>query len=106
MTDPNIPQQPSHVLRVKNVGDQAFSLLQIKLPLIAGGNTGGILSTMLEHGEGVIDYLANRTVSEDANDTAHRYSLPFGHWEEVAYAEGYKSIIAEIGEEIDRLPPS
>jgi hypothetical protein len=46
---------------VEHIAHQTVVLAQAELVAIAGHDTGGILATVLQHGQGVVDRLVNRT---------------------------------------------
>ena len=60
MADAHGAQQARHVAGVEDVGDEAVALVQIEAVFEASGNARGILPAVLEHGERIVNDLADR----------------------------------------------
>ena len=71
MADTHIAGQTLHVTGPKHIADQTVILTQKQLILKAGNNTGSVLTTMLQHRQGIIDGLINMGFSNDPHNSAH-----------------------------------
>jgi hypothetical protein len=76
VSDAGVAEQAGHVDVVEDLGDEAVAFFEVKAILPGGGNTGGVLSAMLEHGQGLVHCLTGWAMAEKPDDTAHVSSLP------------------------------
>ena len=60
-----------HVLGLEHVFDQTIVFAQIAAPTITGNHTGGVLATVLEYGEGVVNVLLDFVAGNDPYYSAH-----------------------------------
>ena len=72
MSDANRSPQPRHVSLLENVSHQTVTLTNTQGALVIGCDTGGVLTSMLQHGQCVVYRLIDRTTANDSNDGAHR----------------------------------
>jgi hypothetical protein len=75
MPDAHLAQQSRHIARFEDIREQAVPLFKVKPVLKARCNASGILTAMLKHGQAFIENRADRTMPEDADNTAHGASL-------------------------------
>jgi hypothetical protein len=75
VTYAHVAQQSRHIARFEDIREQAIPLLEVKPVLKARRNARCILTAMLKHGKAFIENRANRTMPEDADNTAHGASL-------------------------------
>ena len=61
---------------LENVTHQAVALVHTEVPS-AGHDARSILAAVLQHRQGVIERLINRTVPDDADNAAHAASHEF-----------------------------
>jgi hypothetical protein len=57
MADPHIAAQAQHMPGVENIANQTIVLAQVQLAPFAGHDAGGILATVLEYGQCVVNQL-------------------------------------------------
>jgi len=76
MPDAHLAQQPRHIIRLKDIREQAIPFLEVKPVLKARRDARGILAAMLKHRKAFIENRADRTMPEDADNTAHDASQP------------------------------
>jgi hypothetical protein len=76
MADARGAEELGHVTGVEDVCYQAVALVKIEAVFKGCGDAGSILTAVLKHGERVVDYLTDRLVSEDTDNSTHRPSLP------------------------------
>ncbi len=73
----HIAQQAQHMSGAKYVLHQTVALAQVQTPTpVTGHDTGGILSTVLQNRQAVIECLIHMGLTKDTNDAAH--GLPRG----------------------------
>ena len=68
---PMLPLSAQHVALLEDVAHQAVLLAHEQLAFVAGHDAGGVLATMLQHRQRVIDLLVGGRVPDDADDAAH-----------------------------------
>ena len=69
--------EAAHFPFVEDIAHKAVVFVQEKAPVfVAGGDTGGILPTVLQDGEGVIKRLVDVVFADDSDDAAH--GVPLG----------------------------
>ena len=72
MTDADVASQPDHVPGMKHVAYQAVVLAQIQTAfVVAGHDPGGVLATVLQYRQGIIDGLVDRFTGNDPDNAAH-----------------------------------
>ena len=54
MANTHIAHQTHHMTATKDIPRQAFALALMKLTISFGNNTSGILTAMLQHGQGIV----------------------------------------------------
>ena len=54
MTNTYVAHQTNHMAATENIACQTLALALVKFTIGLGNNTGGILTTVLQHGQGVI----------------------------------------------------
>ncbi len=72
VTDAGAARQRQHVTRAEDVADQPRGLARAQHATVVDRDSRGVLATVLQHGERVIDRLIDRRVTHDSNDSAHR----------------------------------
>src|SRR3546814_10784742 len=75
MGDAHAPLQSLHRLRVEHVAHQAVALVHAQVGAVGGGDAGGVLATVLEHGEAVVELGRDVMRRRDAKDAAHVIDL-------------------------------
>jgi len=75
MADAGVAEQLGHVAGVEDVGDEAVALVEIEAIFKGCGDSGSVLTAVLQHGQRIVDYLTDRLVSEDTDNATHRPSL-------------------------------
>ncbi len=71
MTDAHATAQVDHVTGVEHVAHQAIGLAQVQAAVFVGGDAGGVLATVLEHGQAVVQLLIDGGLGDHADDSAH-----------------------------------
>ena len=71
MADADVADQLFNVMLLEDVLHQAVVLAQVQPHTIAGHHPSGVLATMLQHGQGVVDLLIDRISANQADDSAH-----------------------------------
>src|SRR6185436_21103730 len=59
--------------RLEHVPHQAAALAREQLAVLDRRNAGGVLTAVLEHGQGVIDPLIDSAGSDDSGNAAHSF---------------------------------
>ena len=75
LAEPDIARQRTHVARAKHVTHHALGLVHVELASLLGDNAGGILATVLQQQQAVVNQLVNRGFADDADYAAH--GVPF-----------------------------
>ena len=102
MRDAHVATQGIHVVLAEYVAHQAATLAGEEFAAFGGHDARGILATMLQHGQRVIELLVDHASTDDTDDTAHpafsslscrrrnpectavpRPERPRGHWQPV-----------------------
>ena len=71
MPEPDLAPQTHHVVLLENIADQTVVLAQMQLTVRLGHDARGVLSPMLQVGQGVVDRLVDRTLADDSYNSAH-----------------------------------
>src|SRR5210317_1957400 len=71
MTDTHVAGQAQHVPVTKHIPHQSIALALVQTVLTPGDDTGGVLATMLQHGQRIIDGLVNGPMTDNSNNTTH-----------------------------------
>jgi hypothetical protein len=66
-----ITGQRTHVTRTENVAHQTISFVHAEGIAMAGCNTGGILTAVLQQQQRIIDELVHWAMRNDANNATH-----------------------------------
>ena len=74
MADAGVPRQGAHVAGAEDVAHQPAPLVHRKVLTIAGGDAGGILATMLQQQQTVIQQLVDRRCADSPQDPTHMAS--------------------------------
>ena len=78
MTDANIALQPHHVPAAKYIANQANAFALLEPASVAPcHNAGGILATVLQYGQGVVQSLVDWLRTYNSDHAAHSSSLQF-----------------------------
>ncbi len=75
VADADIALELKHVTLLEHVPHQAVVLAQEDLALVRRHDARGVLATMLQHRQGVVELLIGGTEADDADDAAHCLSL-------------------------------
>ena len=75
MRDPHLAWQGAHIAGSEYIADQSRTLVHMKGLARRGDNTCGVLTTMLQQMQPVIEQLIDRAVCNHAYDAAHGSSL-------------------------------
>ena len=75
MADTHITGQIDHVPGAEDIPRQAVVLAHMQLSSIHDDNAGGVLATMLQHQQGVVERLIDRAFTKNSNNTAHNLNL-------------------------------
>ncbi len=59
----------------EDIADLAVILAQVEPVSIAYDYSGGILATMLQHQQRIVDYLGNRSLTDCSNYSTHNISI-------------------------------
>ncbi|GAA0569463.1 hypothetical protein GCM10008997_17790 [Halomonas salifodinae] len=78
MTDAQVALEARHMAGMEDVPHQAVALAQQEAALMPGHHTGGILPSVLEDRQGIIERLIDCLIGHKAHDTAHS-ALPRLH---------------------------
>jgi len=68
---PDIPFKHEHVSLMKDITYQAIALANVQALLTPGDNSCRILTTVLHHGQRVIETLIDRPITYNTDDTTH-----------------------------------
>ena len=71
VADADVALQLEHVVLLEDIAHQACALAHVELALAGGGDAGGILAAVLQHGERIVDALIDRAGADDSDDAAH-----------------------------------
>lgn len=71
MADTAVSGQRAHIPGTENVSDQTVCLEHRELAVTAGGNTGSVLTAMLQKLQCIIDQLVDRCLGNNTNDATH-----------------------------------
>jgi hypothetical protein len=71
VADADVALEVEHGLLVEDVPDQARALVHRQQALARGDDARGVLATMLQHGQRVVDALVDRRRADDSDQTAH-----------------------------------
>ena len=71
MADADVAHQLFDVMLFEDVLHQAVVLAQVQPHAIAGHHPSGVLATMLQYGQGVVNLLIDRISANQADDSAH-----------------------------------
>jgi hypothetical protein len=69
--DPHVARQVDHVLVVEDVAREAVVLAQVHATVVAGHYPRRVLSTMLQHLQGIVERLVDRVTADDSHNSAH-----------------------------------
>lgn len=71
MTDSHVAHKRLHVALLKDIAHQAIAFPQMQLVPLTGDHARGILATMLQHRQRIVELLINRLVSYETDYPAH-----------------------------------
>jgi hypothetical protein len=75
MADTHVAAQSQHMPLVKNVADKTITLAQKQMAILRRHDPGGILTSMLQVSQCVIQRLIHCTLTNDPDDSTHNVSL-------------------------------
>ena len=71
VADAHLSRQVDHVLVVEHIAREAVFLAQMQSTFVAGHDPGGILPAVLQHQQGIIEFLVCVFVGDDACYATH-----------------------------------
>ena len=71
MTEPDVAAQAQHVPFLEHVPDEPVALAQTQPAAVVGHDARGILASVLQHGERVVERLIDGFLSDDSDDSTH-----------------------------------
>ena len=71
MGDADPALQQRHRVLVEHVAHQSVALVHAQLAAVGGGDAGGVLAAVLEHGQPVVELCRDFSGSDDSDDAAH-----------------------------------
>ena len=78
MADAHVANKVAHVPRAEHITHQPLVLVHVKPVAIGRHDACGILATVLQDGQSVIEQLIDRAFRYDANNPAHESIHPLG----------------------------
>jgi hypothetical protein len=75
MADTDLAAQSQHMPLVKDIADETIALAQKQMAILLRHDTGGILTSVLQVSQCVIQRLIHRTLTNDADDSTHDVDL-------------------------------
>ena len=67
----HVSGEGAHVTRAECLAHLSFGFELVQVATLGGGDTGGVLSAMLQQQKGVVDLLVHRFGRDDSNDSTH-----------------------------------
>src|SRR4029077_10088157 len=104
VADADVALELEHVMLLEHIAHEPAALAHAELAVAIGGDAGGVLATMLQHGHRIIETLVDGACSDDADDAAHRCfssSDPHPGLAPVPYRLGAHALAQPVG---DRCP--
>lgn len=71
MTEADVAFETEHVPMLKHIANEARLLAHEELAFVARHDAGGVLTSMLQHRERIVDLLIHRRMTDDSDDSAH-----------------------------------
>src|SRR5262245_55516670 len=76
MSDAHRALQVTHVARAEHVAHHTAALVHVESAAFGGDHARGVLATVLQNEEPVVEQLVDGRFSDDADDSAHRIPHP------------------------------
>ena len=78
VADADVALQLEHVMLLEDIAHQAAALAHVQLALAGGGDAGGVLAAVLQHGQRVVEALIDCAGADDSDDAAHAWLASLG----------------------------